>query len=97
MVLWALIGGIGIALPYVYVVLGVLGGTYTLGDLALYTGIILQLRRSLYILIHNIGDIYDVSLATAPIFQLLDLQPRLVTGTQKLVQPESVASEKQGI
>ena len=76
---------------------GCWGGTYTLGDLALYTGIILQLRRSLYILIHNIGDIYDVSLATAPIFQLLDLQPRLVTGTQKLVQPESVASEKQGI
>jgi ATP-binding cassette subfamily B protein len=96
-VLWALIGGIGIALPYVYVVLGVLGGTFTLGDLALYTGIILQLRRSLYILIHNIGDIYDVSLATAPIFQLLDLQPRLVTGTQKLVQPDSVLPEKQGI
>jgi ATP-binding cassette, subfamily B, bacterial len=46
--LWALIGGIGAALPYVYVVLGVLQGSYTLGDLALYTGIILQLRQSLY-------------------------------------------------
>jgi len=96
-VLWALIGGIGIALPYVYVVLGVLGGTFTLGDLALYTGIILQLRRSLYILIHNIGDIYNVSLATAPIFQLLDLQPRLVTGTQKPAQPDSVLPDSQGI
>ena len=49
--LWALIGGMGAALPYIYVVLGVLRGSFTLGDLALYTGIILQIRRSLYILI----------------------------------------------
>jgi ATP-binding cassette subfamily B protein len=96
-VLWAFIGGLGVALPYVYVVLGVVGGTYTLGDLALYTGIIFQLRRSLYILIGNIGDIYDVSLATAPIFQLLDLHPQLVTGTQALAQPSSVPSDRQGL
>lgn len=94
---WALIGGIGVALPYIYVVIGVMGGTYTLGDLALYTGIILQLRRSLYILIHNLGDLYDVSLATAPIFQLLDLEPQLVTGTQKLVQSGSVMAASPGI
>lgn len=74
--IWALIGGLGAALPYIYVVLGVLQGTFTLGDLALFTGIILQVRRSLYILIGNTGDIYDVALATAPIFQLLDLQPQ---------------------
>ena len=96
-VLWGLIGGIGVAIPYVYVVLGVLKGSYTLGDLALYTGIILQLRRSLYILIGNTGDIYDVSLATAPIFQLLDLEPQLVAGTQPRVSPESVPPNRQGI
>lgn len=84
-VVWSLIGGLGVALPYVYVVIGVLGGRFTLGDLALYTGIILQLRRSLYILIGNTGDIYDVSLATAPIFQLLDLEPALHTGSQRLL------------
>lgn len=82
--LWALLGGLGAALPYIYVVLGVLQGIFTLGDLALYTGIILQVRRSLYILIGNTGDIYDVSLATGPIFQLLDLQPQLVTGKEAI-------------
>jgi ATP-binding cassette subfamily B protein len=80
--LWALVGGLGAALPYIYVVLGVLKGNYTLGDLALYTGILLQLRRSLYILIGNTGDIYDVALATSPIFQLFDLEPQLHSGTE---------------
>jgi ATP-binding cassette, subfamily B, bacterial len=53
--LWALIGGMGAAFPYIYVVLGVLQGSFTLGDLTLYTGIILQVRHSLYILIGNTG------------------------------------------
>jgi ATP-binding cassette subfamily B protein len=82
--LWALLSGLGAALPYVYVVLGVLKGNYTLGDLALYTGVLLQLRRSLYILIGHTGDIYDVALATSPIFQLLDLEPQLQSGTETL-------------
>ncbi|PSN16692.1 ABC transporter ATP-binding protein, partial [filamentous cyanobacterium CCP5] len=94
--LWALGGGLGVALPYVFVVLGVLGGRFTLGDLALYTGIILQLRRSLYILIGNTGDIYDVSLATAPIFQLLDLEPQLHTGSQRIL-PLLADDPRQGI
>ncbi|NJL57118.1 ABC transporter ATP-binding protein, partial [bacterium] len=34
----------GCGFPYIYVLLGVLRGAYTLGDLALYTGIILQVR-----------------------------------------------------
>ena len=85
--LWSLVGGLGITLPYVYVVLGVLRGSYTLGDLALFTGIILQVRRSLYILISHTGDIYDVALATAPIFQLLDLEPRLTSGTTAMRSP----------
>ncbi|NJL86776.1 MAG: ABC transporter ATP-binding protein [Leptolyngbyaceae cyanobacterium SM1_1_3] len=94
---WSLIGGLGIAFPYVYVVLGVLAGTFTLGDLALYTGILLQLRRSLYILIAQTGDIYDVSLATAPIFQLLDLQPQLYMGSQRLAPTASADLATQGI
>ncbi|MBF2074748.1 MAG: ABC transporter ATP-binding protein [Synechococcales cyanobacterium C42_A2020_086] len=82
--LWAVIGGLGSAVPYVYVVMGVLQGIYTLGDLALFTGIILQVRRSLYLLIGNGGDIYDVALATIPIFQLLDLEPELHSGSRSL-------------
>ncbi|MEO0985285.1 MAG: ABC transporter ATP-binding protein [Cyanobacteria bacterium J06639_14] len=95
--LWALVGGLGIAVPYVYVVLGVLERTFTLGDLALYTGIILQLRRSLYILIAHTGDLYDVSLATAPIFQLLNLKPQIYSGAQRMVPVTTCDRTLQGI
>jgi ATP-binding cassette, subfamily B, bacterial len=95
--LWALIGGMGAAFPYIYVVLGVLQGSFTLGDLALYTGIILQVRRSLYILIGNTGDIYDVALATGPIFQLLDLQPQLVTGQDPIAPALDLQPSQRGI
>lgn len=95
--LWALLGGLGAALPYIHVVLGVLAGTYTLGDLALFTGIILQVRRSLYILIGNTGDIYDVALATSPIFQLLDLQPQLISGSEAMHPGSAVRPSERGI
>jgi ATP-binding cassette subfamily B protein len=94
---WSLIGGLGAALPYIYVVLGVLTGTFTLGDLALFTGIILQVRRSLYILIGNTGDIYDVALATGPVFQLLDLEPRLVSGQRAIAPTQEADPAQQGI
>ncbi|ELS05033.1 ABC-type bacteriocin/lantibiotic exporter with N-terminal double-glycine peptidase domain, partial [Xenococcus sp. PCC 7305] len=76
-IFWSMLGGLGIALPYVYVVMGALKGIYTLGDLALYSGLILQMRQSLFILINNGSDLYDVVLGTSPIFQLLELRPRL--------------------
>jgi ATP-binding cassette, subfamily B, bacterial len=71
------LGGIGSGIPYLYVIFGVLRGQFTLGDIALYTGVILQLKRSVYMLVANLGDIYDVTLATKPIFQLLDLEPQI--------------------
>ncbi len=91
--LWAFVGGIGTAIPYLYVVIGVLEGRYTLGDLALFSGILLQLRRSLYILIGNTGDIYDVALATSPIFQLLDLEPELHSGNQAIARTPSFTTQ----
>ena len=74
---WSMLSGLGVALPYVYVVMGALKGKYTLGDLALYSGLILQMRQSLFILINNGSDLYDVVLGTSPIFQLLELKPKL--------------------
>ena len=74
---WSLLSGLGIALPYVYVVSGVLGRTYTLGDLALYTGVVVQMRRNLATLIDGGSELYDIVLATTPIFQLFELQPQL--------------------
>jgi len=95
--LWSLLGGLGVAVPYAYVVVEVLWGQLTVGDLALFTGIILQLRRSLYILIAHTGDLYDVSLATAPIFQLLDLEPQLYSGAQRMVPAVTCDRAQRGI
>ncbi|MHC5772592.1 ABC transporter ATP-binding protein [Nostoc sp.] len=74
---WSLLSGLGLALPYVYVVQGVIGGTHTLGDLALYTGVILEVRRSLENLMSGGSELYNIALATTPIFQLLELEPQL--------------------
>ncbi|MBD2501127.1 ABC transporter ATP-binding protein [Anabaena azotica] len=75
---WSTFSGAGVALPFVYIVIEVLRGVYTLGDLALYTGLILQLRQSLYLLISSGSDLYNTVLSTTPIFQLLDLQPQFI-------------------
>lgn len=80
---WSLLSGLGFALPYLYVVQGVLGGTHTLGDLALYTGVILEVRRSLENLMSGGSELYDIALATTPIFQLLELEPQLSSSQSK--------------
>ncbi len=74
---WSIFSRIGVALPFVYVVAGALGGRYTLGDLALYSGLIVQVETSLQLLIGNYTNLYDISLGVSPIFQLLDLKPEL--------------------
>ncbi|MHC5824224.1 MAG: hypothetical protein ACYT04_52410, partial [Nostoc sp.] len=59
------------------IVQGVICGTHTLGDLALYTGVILQVHRSLENLMSGGSELYNIALATTPIFQLLELEPQL--------------------
>lgn len=75
---WSIISGLGVAIPYVYVILGTLQKNYSLGDLALYGGLILQIRQSLFILINNASDVYEIILGTTPIFQVLDLSSNLL-------------------
>jgi ATP-binding cassette, subfamily B, bacterial len=75
--LWSMLSRIGVALPFIYVIMGALQGRYTLGDLALYSGLIVQVENSLQILIGNSTNLYDISLGVSPIFQLLELQPEL--------------------
>ncbi len=82
--LWSLFGNLGASFPYLYVILGVVQGNYTLGDIALYTGIIAQMQGGLYAMIGNLGNLYDVTLATKPIFQLLDLQPEIISPPSQL-------------
>ncbi|MEG4072178.1 ABC transporter ATP-binding protein [Microcoleus sp. Pol14C2] len=75
--LWSMFSRIGVALPFIYVVMGALGGRYTLGDLALYSGLIVQVKQSLHMLINTSTNLYDISLSVSPIFQLLELKPEL--------------------
>ncbi|MEG4232978.1 ABC transporter ATP-binding protein [Microcoleus sp. Pol11C3] len=74
---WSMFSRIGVALPFIYVVIGALGGRYTLGDLALYSGLIVQVKQSLQMLISTSTNLYDISLSVSPIFQLLELKPEL--------------------
>lgn len=94
---WSLLSGLGIALPYVYIVFGVLAKKNTLGDLALYSGVILQVQRSLMFLIYGGGELYDVSLATTPIFQLLELKPSLSSQNNFLLSIPNSSLLEQGI
>jgi ATP-binding cassette subfamily B protein len=75
--LWSIFSRVGVALPFVYVVMGALAGRYTLGDLALYSGLIVQVENSLELLINSYTNLYDIGLGVSPIFQLLDLKPEL--------------------
>lgn len=79
--IWSLISGIAAAVPYVYIILGVLGRRYSFGDLALFTGLILELRQSVFFLVYAVTGLYDDSLSTRPFFELLDLQPQIVSGS----------------
>jgi ATP-binding cassette subfamily B protein len=91
----SLLSGLGAAVSYIYVVLGALNGFYTLGDLALYTGLILQARRSLFLLINNSSDLYDIVLGTSPIFQILELKSQL-RSSLPITDAVSETSNKKG-
>lgn len=78
--LWSMLSGVGTAFSYLYVILGVLRQDYTFGDLALYTGIILEVRRGLLFIVANFASLQEAALATQPMFQLFDLQPQLISG-----------------
>jgi ATP-binding cassette subfamily B protein len=70
---WSALSGLGAGLPYAVVVLAALSGRYSLGALALYAGLIFEVRRSLFIVIANMTNLQGSALGAAAIFRLLDL------------------------
>ncbi|MGL5059778.1 MAG: ABC transporter ATP-binding protein [Microcoleus sp.] len=96
--LWSIFSRIGVALPFVYVIIGALGGRYTLGDLALYSGLIVQVERSLHILIYSFNNLYEISLGVAPIFQLLELRSSLHSSAIDVdIAPPELADSKENL
>ncbi|GHO84916.1 ABC transporter ATP-binding protein [Dictyobacter formicarum] len=71
---WSLLSGIGTGLPYLFVVLEALQGHLTIGDVALYAGLVFQVRRSLYMLITNTTQLQQISLGANAFFELLDYE-----------------------
>lgn len=89
---WSLLSGVGIAIVFVYIFTAVLNGRISLGDLALYSGIVFQVRRSLYIMLGNASSLREAALSSTAIFTLLDLQPANVTDSSAV--QENRASDR---
>ena len=81
--LWSMLSGLGIGVPFIYVVWAAMNGIYTLGDLALFAGIVLQVRRSLYILIASTSEIHETALGTSPILNLLSMKASMQDSSEQ--------------
>ncbi|KYF52050.1 hypothetical protein BE04_22895 [Sorangium cellulosum] len=71
--IWSLLSGLGMSVPFVYVVKEALNGGFTVGDVSLLIGVIVQIRNGLAVIIYNGGDIIGALLATKPLIELLNL------------------------
>ena len=74
----SLVSGLGAAVPYIYVIGATLAGQLSLGDLALYAGLIFQVRRALDIVLGRTATLYEVGLNAKAIFAVLDMPPAFV-------------------
>ena len=74
---WSLLSGIGVGAPFVYVVLEVLGGKFSVGDLALYVGLVFQVQRGIYVVVCNASELRTLGLGIEPIFRILELESEL--------------------
>ena len=75
----SLVSGIGTTLPYLFVVQAALSRRFSLGDLALYAGLMFEARSILYKVIFNGSIVREAAVGADAIFRLLDLPPTLVT------------------
>ena len=94
---WSLIEGIGIIIPYIYITIGVIKGNYSIGDLALYSGLILQIRIGMHIALSSSNNIYNIILSVRPIFYLLSLEPLIKDGNQSIFNNNSIQLSERGI
>ncbi|NGP46772.1 ABC transporter ATP-binding protein [Bacillaceae bacterium SIJ1] len=70
---WSLLSGIGVGIPYIYVVYMAGNGAFSLGDLALFAGLVYQVRRSIFIFVGNLTEVQRIALASSALFDLLNL------------------------
>ena len=94
---WSLLSVVGVGAPFVYVVLAVLDGRFSVGDLALYVGLVYQVQRSIFILVDNTSRLRTVGLAVGPIFRILNLEPELKDQGGEIVERDETAIDIDGL
>lgn len=80
---WSVLSGLGAGLPYVFVLDRALAGRYSLGDIALLTGVVFELQRALQILVGSAASLQGVALGCRSFFRLMDLDSALVPGYEE--------------
>jgi ATP-binding cassette subfamily B protein len=88
---WSLLSGLTTGLLYVFVVFQAVRGQLTLGDVALFAGLIFQVRRSLFVFIGNVGQLQQIALGANALFELLDYEETEST-ENRVVLTNSVVS-----
>jgi ATP-binding cassette, subfamily B, bacterial len=66
--------GLGLIIPYFVLISGVINRSYTIGDLVLFSGLILQVRIGLHISGGSLNQLLSNLLSVRPVFQFLDLE-----------------------
>jgi ATP-binding cassette, subfamily B, bacterial len=87
--------GLGLAIPYFVIVSGVIKHSYTIGDLVLLSGLILQVRGGLNMSVGTLNQLFSSLLSVRPIFQFLDL--KLTFNDQNIYHKPSNYLEKSGL
>jgi ATP-binding cassette, subfamily B, bacterial len=87
--------GLGLAIPYFVIVSGVISRIYTIGDLVLLSGLILQVRGGLNMSVGNLNQLLSNLLSVRPIFQFLDLN--LVLNNKNSFLNSSDCADKTGL
>jgi ATP-binding cassette, subfamily B, bacterial len=94
---WSLVEGVGIVIPYIHITIGVIEGIYSIGDLALYSGLILQIRIGMRLTLNSSNNIYNIVLSVRPIFHLLSLEPSITDGDRSIVDDNMLQLSDRGI
>jgi ATP-binding cassette subfamily B protein len=87
--LLALLGYYG---GYLAVILQAIGGHITLGDLTMYSGVLMQAQSTAGALMSSLADLYEQNLFLSNLFTFLKLQPRIPPGGRGEPAPEILRS-----
>lgn len=90
--LLATLSGVGLLVPYGYVIGQAIAGHISLGTLALFIGLIPELRRSLFIVCANAGELTGAARQLNALWQFEDTQPAIALNPHRDITYPSPAT-----